>query len=281
MFESRTSAGATENLPSSGRFDANIYIYIYIDMHSLMIWKVMPRNAWNAIVSWPIRQLSKCTKLQLCVLMTSNSKKKNSDLWENCQKFVIKLSQNAYIWHPLVDRTFSGQYTHLQERSQSGPELVKNAWKDEFQKSTTRVSSSSAVMWDTPLSRFRCRGRSRLSIFGNHTFVTRRQFRTVRRKQKSFLLMQVCAWMESQLSTSGILFLKGFIPLPTRHRGAKRQLKGNVPHNKPSNRHTNKQTMIQSQDKDLGLSNVDYVASKSKTFFIEAPRFTFLTIMKR
>ena len=42
MFESRISAGGTEKLPYSENF---------VFLHGLVIWKVMPRNVWNDIVS--------------------------------------------------------------------------------------------------------------------------------------------------------------------------------------------------------------------------------------
>ena len=49
---------------------------------------------------------------------------------------------------------------------------------------------------------------------------------------------------------------------PTQRR--KEQAKRDLPRNKPSNRHFNIQTKIQSQDKDLELSNVDDVSAKVK-----------------
>ena len=55
--------------------------------HGPMIWKVMQRNVWNDIVSWPTRRLNNATKYQLHALMTIGSKKRKWDLLENCQKF--------------------------------------------------------------------------------------------------------------------------------------------------------------------------------------------------
>ena len=88
----------------------------------------MQRNVWSDIASWRTKQPSNCTKLQLHALMTITSKKKNWDLLEKCQKYALKLSWNACIWHELVDQTFYGQWTNLHEQSPNGPELVTNAW---------------------------------------------------------------------------------------------------------------------------------------------------------
>ena len=68
MFESRISTGATEKLPCS----ENIRI-----SHGPTIWKAMPRNVWNDIVSWRTRRRNNSTKYQLHALMTIISKKKN------------------------------------------------------------------------------------------------------------------------------------------------------------------------------------------------------------
>ena len=61
-------------------------------LHSPMIWKVMPRNVWSGIANWPIKQLSNFSRFRLHDLMTNNSRRKNWDPWENCQKFVFKFS---------------------------------------------------------------------------------------------------------------------------------------------------------------------------------------------
>ena len=63
MFEARISAEATETLPK--RY-----------LHGPVAWKVMQRNAWKDIASWPTKQLSNRTKSQLHAFMTINSKKK-------------------------------------------------------------------------------------------------------------------------------------------------------------------------------------------------------------
>ena len=57
----------------------------------LAVWKVMQRNAWSGIASWLLKQLSNCTKSQLHALTTINSKRKNWDLVEKCQKCAHRL----------------------------------------------------------------------------------------------------------------------------------------------------------------------------------------------
>ena len=61
-------------------------------LHGPVRCKVMQRNEWSGIASWPINQLSNFSKSQLHALMTINSEKKNWDLWENCQEYALKLS---------------------------------------------------------------------------------------------------------------------------------------------------------------------------------------------
>ena len=59
--------------------------------------------------------------------MTVNSKKKNGDLWENCQKFAPKSSWSVCTWQVSVDLISYGQQTNLREQTQYVPELVMNA----------------------------------------------------------------------------------------------------------------------------------------------------------
>ena len=82
MFESRTSAGATEKLPCSENMRISSWS---CDM------EVMPRSVWNDIVSWQIKRLNNSTKYQLDALMTIISKKKNWNPWETCQNYAFKI----------------------------------------------------------------------------------------------------------------------------------------------------------------------------------------------
>ena len=67
MFESRISAGATENYHARK---------IFVFLRGPAIWKVMPRNVWNDIVSWQTRRLNNSAKYLLHASMTIVSKRK-------------------------------------------------------------------------------------------------------------------------------------------------------------------------------------------------------------
>ena len=71
MFESRISAGWTGKLP---------YSRIFVFLRGPTIWRVMPRNVWNDIVSWQTGRLNNSTKYLLDASMTITSKRKNWNL---------------------------------------------------------------------------------------------------------------------------------------------------------------------------------------------------------
>ena len=201
LFESRISAGGTEKLP----YSENIRIF-----RGLTIWKVMPRNLWNDIVSWQTRRLNNSTKYQLHALTTIILKKKNWNPWENCQKYALKLFWNAYTWHVLEDPIVYGQWTNLHDRSQNGPMRVTNdyfVWSLTFiihvNKQYCYVGNTakqcrlglfqhSDIAGDLEDSESTSGGT--LCIFGSHTFVpiswmckkNTLQFHTVQQNQKSF-----------------------------------------------------------------------------------------------
>ena len=50
---------------------------IFVLLHGPTIWKVMPRNVWNVIVSWQTGRLNNSTKYRLHAMITIISKKKN------------------------------------------------------------------------------------------------------------------------------------------------------------------------------------------------------------
>ena len=77
---------------------------------------------WD-IVNWQKWQ-SSCTKSQLLALMTLVSRRRNWNRLENYQKYAHRLSWNAKTWHELVDLTFLGRSTNLQEHLPSWQELV-------------------------------------------------------------------------------------------------------------------------------------------------------------
>ena len=61
-------------------------------LHGPMMWKVFPRKCVEPYFELTKKQLSNSSKSQLHALMTINSKKKNWDLLQNCQKYAFKTS---------------------------------------------------------------------------------------------------------------------------------------------------------------------------------------------
>ena len=62
IFESRISAGRNLKITMLGKY--------VVSLHGPTIWKVMPRNVWNDIVSWQTRRLNNSTKYPLHASMT-------------------------------------------------------------------------------------------------------------------------------------------------------------------------------------------------------------------
>ena len=140
MFESRISVGELKNYHA---------LKIWVFLHGLMTWKVMPRNAWKDIANWRIKLLNNYTKSQHHALTTTNSRKKKWDLLEKCPKYALKMFWNVYTWHVLDDLIFYGQWTNLLVLSQSGPELATNAWHVWFLTFITQVNLSNIATWET------------------------------------------------------------------------------------------------------------------------------------
>ena len=122
---------------------------ICVFLRGHMTWRVMPRNVWNDIVSWRTKRLNNSTKYLHHALMTIISKKKNWNLWENCQKYHFKLFWNAETWHVLEDLIFYGQWTNLHDRSQNGPKLVTNDYLVWSLTVIIHVNPKNIVMWET------------------------------------------------------------------------------------------------------------------------------------
>ena len=68
--------------------------------------KDMLENALSETENWQTKKWSSFPKFQVLAWMTFNSSRKNSNQFENCQKFAHKLSWNACTWLELVDQTF-------------------------------------------------------------------------------------------------------------------------------------------------------------------------------
>ena len=176
MFESRILGVRQKNYHS---------LKIFVFLHGLMIWKVMPRNVWSDIVSWPTRRLNNATKYLIHASMTTTSEKKKWNLLENCHKYAPKWFWNAYTWHELEDLIFYGQWTNLHDQSQNGPKRVLNnadwdCFKTPILREILRVSKSTSG--------------ETLCVFGSHTFVPiswmcKKQllFRTVQQNLRSSL----------------------------------------------------------------------------------------------
>ena len=109
----------------------------------------MQRSVWNDIVNWQTRRLNNSTKYLLHASMTTTSKKKKWNLWENCHMYALKLFWNASTWHVLEDLIVYGQRTNLQDRSRNGPKLVTNDYVDWSLTFITHVITNSIVMWET------------------------------------------------------------------------------------------------------------------------------------
>ena len=82
MLESRISAVRIENYHARK---------ICVFLRGPTIWKVMPRNVWNDIVSWRTRRLSNSTKYLLHALMTIIQKRRT----EICRRIVKSMLSNC------------------------------------------------------------------------------------------------------------------------------------------------------------------------------------------
>ena len=186
----------------------------FTSLHGPTIWRVMPKNVWNDIVSWQTRRLNNSTRYPLLALTTIISKKKNWNPWENCLKYALKLFWNACTWHGLEDLIFYGQWINLHDRSQNGSKPVTNdylVWSLTF---IIHVHTNSIAMcetlpnnadWDcfkTPILQEILRIQN-LHQVEHGAFLeaihlsqsvacvrNRLQFRTVQQNQKSFPWMQ-------------------------------------------------------------------------------------------
>ena len=81
--------------------------------------------------------------------MTTTSKRKKWNLFENCHKYALKLFWNACTWHVLEDLIFYGQWTNLHDRLRNGRKPVTNDWIVWYLTSIAHVNTNSIVMWVT------------------------------------------------------------------------------------------------------------------------------------
>ena len=64
-------------------------------------WKYMLGNALSEIAIWHTKRPNRFTKSQVLACMITNSRRKNSNQLEKCQKCAHNLSENACTWHEI------------------------------------------------------------------------------------------------------------------------------------------------------------------------------------
>ena len=96
MFESRISAGGTDNLPFSENLSISSWSYDN--------GKVMPRNVWDNIESWQTRRLNNSTRYLFHAMMTiifkAEEMKSVGELSSTCSQIVLKCLYLARIGRP-------------------------------------------------------------------------------------------------------------------------------------------------------------------------------------
>ena len=231
----------------------------------------MPRNAWKDFRNLRIKQVSNFSKSQHHAWMIINSEKKKIDQWENCPQYAHTLSWNVYIWHVLVDLILYGLWTNLLVRSQSGQNLVTNAWRVWSRTFIIQVNTSNIVMsetlqnsadWDcfkTPILQETLKTQNQhqevsFCIFGSETFVPtscmcKKQTSVSHSSTKAEIISLGAGlriWMGFPLSLSGIWWLKYFIPYRTEQMDPRESYGGDpsavlkpIMHNSIPIKHTN------------------------------------------
>ena len=201
-------------------------------IHGLVMCKVMQRNVWSDLASWRIKQLSSFSESQLHALMTINSKKKNWDVLENCEKYALKLSwQCLYltrIGRPDILWSLNKLARAVTKLTRACDKrlarLILLHTPHEWVQTILSCGKNCTTMQVGTVSRlWFCRRPWRLevnirrnSVHFRKSYIrtnkldvqeTNIQSYTVQRNLRLFLLMQVYAWMGSQLSIFGVWFL--------------------------------------------------------------------------
>ena len=95
MFESRISAWATKNYHVRK---------IYVSLHGLMIWRVMPKNVWNDIVRWQTGRLKQLYKVSTPCIDDHHFKEEELKsvgiLSKVCSQIVLKCLNLARVGRP-------------------------------------------------------------------------------------------------------------------------------------------------------------------------------------
>ena len=212
-------------------------------LHGLVTWEVMQRNTWKDIANFRTKPSSNRVKFQLHALMTVNSKKKNGDLWENCQKFALKSSWSVCTWQASVDLNILWSANKLARANT----ICTRACDERLARliSYVHLTSEFEQYCHVGNNAKQCR----LGLFQNTDFTggdledskstsgescvcsavthffpqvgcvrNRLLFHTVRRNLKSFLSMQLCAWMAFPLSIIGYWSVSFFLQSKTETR---------------------------------------------------------------
>ena len=121
---------------------------IFVFLHGLMIWRVMPRSVWNDIVSWRTRRLSNSTQYLLLASMTTTFKEEETKsvgelsryMLSNCSEMLLNL---ARIGRPDILLSVN----KLARSITNWTKPVTNAWIDWFHIFITHVNTNNLVMW--------------------------------------------------------------------------------------------------------------------------------------
>ena len=131
-------------------------------------------------------------------------------------------------WNELVDQTFHGLSTNMQEQSRNGLRLATDVWQELFHTFITQMTTDNVVMWATRLSivdwvhsktqtllatlriQNQHREESYVSLEAEHSSPVfgcvrhKRQYPTVLQNLKSSRWMLDFGWKDYLLSTSGM-----------------------------------------------------------------------------
>ena len=119
---------------------------IFVFLHGHMIWRVMPRNVWNDIVSWQTGRFNNSTKCLLHAFDDHHFKEEEmksvGELSKVCSQIVLKCLYLARIGR----RDFLWSVNRLARSITNGPKLVTNAWIVWYLTSITHVNTDNIVM---------------------------------------------------------------------------------------------------------------------------------------
>ena len=120
MFESRISAGATEELPGWDKHHAKIVAWSHdMEEHAE---QCVERHCELA----KQKRRSNFSKFQVLAWMIITSRRINLNLLENCQQIVLKYLYLAQMVRPDI----YSEYTNWHDQSQNGHKLATEDWQD-------------------------------------------------------------------------------------------------------------------------------------------------------